>query len=88
MATLVLVLNEIESDDKKMTLLICTQKQKQLLVKVTLMMFLNQSVLQLHQTLSKKIYHYCCSAKRQRKTKSRRVLCEQISKKLCLQIWL
>ena len=41
-----------------MTPFICTQKQKQLLIKVTLMMYLNQSIPQLYQaykTLWKKV---------------------------------
>ena len=35
---------------ESMTLFIHSQKQKQLLMKVTLMMYLNQSTLQLYQT--------------------------------------
>ena len=39
---------------QKMTLLIKTQKQKQLLMKVTLMMYLNQSIMELYQTFLEK----------------------------------
>ena len=49
--TLVLESKKIEIDEKQnMTLFIHTQKQKQLLMKVTLMMYLNQSILRLYQT--------------------------------------
>ena len=51
MTTLVLESKKIEIDEKQnMTLFIHTQKQKQLLMKVTLMMYLNQSILRLYQT--------------------------------------
>ena len=47
MTTLVLEFKKIELDDKiKYAQFIQTQKQKQLLIKVTLMMYLNQSILQ------------------------------------------
>ena len=39
---------------QKMTLLIKTRKQKQLLMKVTLMMYLNQSIVELYQTFLEK----------------------------------
>ena len=39
---------------QKMTLLIKTQKQKQLLMKVTLMIYLNQSIMELYQTFLEK----------------------------------
>ena len=48
--TLAIVFKKIESDDKtKQGLFIQHQKQKQLLKKVTLMMYLNQSILPLYQ---------------------------------------
>ena len=51
MTTLVLESKKIEIDEKQnMTLFIHTQKQKQSLMKVTLMMYLNQSILRLYQT--------------------------------------
>ena len=51
MTTLVLVLKKIEEIKQNMTHFINTQKQKQLLMKVTLLiMYLNQSILQLYQT--------------------------------------
>ena len=47
----VLVYKKTESDDKKnMTPFIRSQKQKQILVKVTLMIYLNQSILLLYKT--------------------------------------
>ena len=48
MTALVLVFKMIESEDS-MTLFIHTQKQKQLPMKVTLMMCFDQSILQLYQ---------------------------------------
>ena len=49
--TLVLMLKKIESDDKQnMTHFIQTQPQRQLSIKMPLMMYLNGSILQLHQT--------------------------------------
>ena len=49
--TLVLMLKKIESDDKQnMTHFIQTQPQRQLSIKMPLMMYLNESILQLHQT--------------------------------------
>ena len=49
MTTLILMLKKIERADKKnMTHLIHTQKQKQLLMNVTLMVCLNQSILQFY----------------------------------------
>ena len=49
--TLVLVFKKIESDEKtKHDTFIQSQKQKQLPMKVILMMYLNQSILQLYQT--------------------------------------
>ena len=51
MKTLVLMLKKIESDDKQnMTHFIQTQPQRQLSIKMPLMMYLNGSILQLHQT--------------------------------------
>ena len=50
--TLVLVFKKIESQFKEsMTVFTHTQKQKQLSMKVTLMVCFNQSILQLYQTL-------------------------------------
>ena len=49
--TLVLVFKKIESQFKEsMTVFTHTQKQKQLSMKVTLMVCFNQSILQLYQT--------------------------------------
>ena len=49
--TLVLVLKKIESEDKtKYDTFIHTQKQKQLLIKVTLMTNLSRSILKLYET--------------------------------------
>ena len=49
--TLVLEFKKIESDDKiKYDTFIQNQKQNQLLMKVTLMMYLNQSILHIYQT--------------------------------------
>ena len=54
MTTLVLVLKKIESEVKQnMMHFIHTLKQKQLSMKVTLIMYLNQSKLQLYQTCKK-----------------------------------
>ena len=49
--TLVFLLKKIESDDKtKYDTFYSHPKEKQLLIKVTFMMYLNQSKLQLYQT--------------------------------------
>ena len=51
MTTSVLVFKKIESDDKtKHDSFFQTQKQKQLRMKVVLMMYLNQFILQLYKT--------------------------------------
>ena len=51
MTTLVLEFKKIEVMIKQnITLFIQIQKQKQLLMKITLMMYMNQSILQLYQT--------------------------------------
>ena len=51
MASLVLEFRKIESGDKtNMTPFIRTQKQKQLFTKMTLVLYLNQSTLQLYKT--------------------------------------
>ena len=48
---LVLEFKKIENDNKtNLTLFIHIQNQKELLMKLTLMMYLNQSILQLYQT--------------------------------------
>ena len=48
MATLILVFKKIKSEDKQsLTIFIQTPKQKQLSMKVTLIMCFNQSILQL-----------------------------------------
>ena len=51
MVSLVLEFRKLESDDKtNMTPFIRTQNQKQLFTKMTLMLYLNQSTLQLYKT--------------------------------------
>ena len=56
LTTLVLVFKKIESEDKtSITVFIYTQKQKQVPMKVTLIMCFNQSILQLHQ-IHKNVY--------------------------------
>ena len=49
MTTIALVFTKIKSDSKtKYDIFIHTQKQKHLLMKVTLVIYLNQPILQLH----------------------------------------
>ena len=56
LTTLVLVFKKIESEEKtSITVFIHTQKQKQVPMKVTLIMCFNQSILQLHHT-DKNVY--------------------------------
>ena len=55
MATLILVFKKIKSEDKQsLTIFIQTPKQKQLSMKVTLIMCFNQSILQLQQAYKNK----------------------------------
>ena len=61
MKTLVLMLKKIESDDKQnMTHFIQTQPQRQLSIKMPLMMYLNESILQLHQSKQKYLGRSLC----------------------------